>query len=132
MSQAVQGYNQAISAIQASHPDKIALADIYTALNEFNQTGYEAQGIDLTSAYITGGAFGLDGIHPTSQGYAFIANIFIQAINKQFGSNIPIVPISMVPSSIVLAPTGLGKIVWPEVRYSALEPAIRLLQARKY
>ena len=132
VSQAVQGYNQAISAIQASHPTKIALADIYTALNEFDQTGYEAQGIDLTSSYITGGAFGLDGVHPTSQGYAFIANIFIQAINKQFGANIPIVPISMVPSSIVIAPTGLSKIVWPEVRYSALEPVIRLLQARKY
>jgi hypothetical protein len=31
-----------------------------------------------------------------------VANIFIGAINQHFGSNIPLVPISNVPSSIVL------------------------------
>ncbi|MCL5268006.1 MAG: SGNH/GDSL hydrolase family protein [Bacteroidetes bacterium] len=130
--QAIQGYNQAIGAFAASHPDKIALVDAYAVFNQFAKTGDVEQGVDLTNSYITGGFFGLDGIHPTSQGYAFVANIFIQAINKQFGANIPIVPISLVPSSIVLAPTGLGKVLWPDVHYSALKPAIELLQARSY
>ncbi len=130
--QTVQGYNQAISAIAASHPDKIALADIYTTFNEFNQTGYLAQGVHLTSSYITGGAFGLDGIHPTSQGYAFVANIFIQAINKQFGANIPIVPVSLVPSSIVISPAVVGKYSLPQVHYSALAPTLKLYQQGSY
>ncbi len=124
--QAIQGYNQAIGAFAASHSDRVALVDAYTLFNEFAKTGYIAEGVDLTNAYITGGFFGLDGVHPTSQGYAYIANTFIQAINQRFGSNIPIVPISLVPSSIILAPSGV--VLWPKVNGAALQRALRVFQ----
>ncbi|HEX7027586.1 MAG TPA: hypothetical protein VF268_10115, partial [Gammaproteobacteria bacterium] len=35
------------------------------------------------------GIYSEDGIHPNSRGYAFIANIFIDAINEQFGASVP-------------------------------------------
>ena len=36
---------------------------------------------------MTGGAVGLDGIHLTARGYAFMANKFLEAIDAKFGSN---------------------------------------------
>jgi hypothetical protein len=40
------------------------------------------------------GAFSEDGVHPNSRGYAFMANIFIQAINTKFSANVPLADIS--------------------------------------
>ena len=45
-------------------------------------------GYTLTSTYLTGGAFSLDGIHPSPRGYALIANKFIEAINAKYSSNL--------------------------------------------
>ncbi|MEO9485297.1 MAG: hypothetical protein ABJG47_17700 [Ekhidna sp.] len=36
------------------------------------------------------GGFSLDGVHPNKRGYAYIANLFISAINAEFGSQIPL------------------------------------------
>lgn len=41
----------------------------------------------MTSAYVTGNSFSLDGVHPSPKGYALIANMFLQAINEAYGSN---------------------------------------------
>ena len=41
----------------------------------------------LKSNLATGGAFSLDGVHPTARGYAFIANEFMKAIDVTYGSN---------------------------------------------
>ncbi|GAA0872552.1 SGNH/GDSL hydrolase family protein [Gangjinia marincola] len=41
----------------------------------------------LTSDLVTGGAFSLDGVHPTSRGYALLANEFLRAIDKAYGTN---------------------------------------------
>jgi hypothetical protein len=50
--------------------------------------GITANGYTVTSAYVTGGAFSLDGVHPSPRGYALIANKFIEAINMTYGSNL--------------------------------------------
>jgi hypothetical protein len=42
-------------------------------------------GITLTSAFLSGGLFGYDGIHPTDLGYALIANEWIRLINSRGG-----------------------------------------------
>jgi lysophospholipase L1-like esterase len=57
-------------------------------------SGISANGIQIgtnlyTSAFITGGLFGLDGIHPNDLGYALMANQMIDAVNARFGSAIP-------------------------------------------
>ncbi len=41
----------------------------------------------LTTDLVTGGAFSLDGVHPTARGYALIANEFMRAIDVTYGSN---------------------------------------------
>jgi hypothetical protein len=52
-----------------------------------SSTGIVGNNFTLTSAYVYGGAFSLDGIHPSPRGYALIANEFLNAINGKFGSN---------------------------------------------
>ena len=42
----------------------------------------------MTSNYVTGGGFSLDGVHPSPRGYALIANEFMKAINLKYGSNL--------------------------------------------
>mgnify|MGYP000565846075 FL=1 len=41
----------------------------------------------MTSSLVTGGFFGLDGIHPTARGYALAANKILAAMDAGFGSN---------------------------------------------
>ncbi len=127
---AIDAYNQTIAAFASAHSSRVALVDAHTLLNDFDKYGYVGQGVDLTSSYITGGFFGLDGVHPTSQGYAYVANAFIKAINTNFGSNIPSVSISLVPSSIVLGKTSPQKSPWPNVSNSALQSFLKLLPGR--
>jgi len=128
----IQAYNQTIATFETLNSSRVALVDAYTTFNNFAKYGYVAQGVILTDSYISGGFFGLDGVHPTSQGYAYVANIFIQAINLHFGSNIPIVPISSVPGSIVLGKSSLSKFGLPNVHYSDLKPMLQLIQRREF
>lgn len=125
---ATQGFNQVIAAFANSNPTKVVMVDAYSILNRIKQNGYMADGITLSSAYISGGFFGLDGVHPTSRGYAVVANEFISAINAHFGSNIPIVPLSQVPGSAVLAKGSPKKILWPDIHLSDLQPTLKLMQ----
>ncbi|PIE77928.1 MAG: hypothetical protein CSA15_10575 [Candidatus Delongbacteria bacterium] len=57
-------------------------------------------GIKFTTDYISGNLFSFDGIHPTSQGYAVIANRFISAINNKLNSEIPLINVSTIPGSL--------------------------------
>ena len=49
--------------------------------------GYADGEFILTTDLISGGAVSLDGIHPTSRGYALTANEFMKAIDAAYGSN---------------------------------------------
>jgi GDSL-like Lipase/Acylhydrolase len=44
----------------------------------------------ITGDFITGGFFGLDGIHMTDLGYALFANEYIKAINSGYATHIPL------------------------------------------
>jgi lysophospholipase L1-like esterase len=66
-----------------------AYVDANSLLKELATTGIEVGGIPFTAAFLTGGVFSYDGVHPTPFGYAFIANAFIAAIDQQFGGDIP-------------------------------------------
>ncbi|MCX2574731.1 SGNH/GDSL hydrolase family protein [Pedobacter sandarakinus] len=87
----VNSYNSTIKSLAASKG--LAVADNYTYLN-LVKSGIAIQGINLSSAFISGGAFSLDGVHLTPRGNAVIANVFIDAINNKYGSNIPTIDIS--------------------------------------
>jgi hypothetical protein len=66
-----------------------AYVDVNSQLKQLASTGIEVGGIPFTASFLTGGVFSYDGVHPTRFGYAFVANLFIDAINAQFGADIP-------------------------------------------
>jgi lysophospholipase L1-like esterase len=66
----------------------LAFADLKSVMNGLiSPTGITANGFTLKSQFIFGGAFSLDGVHPSPRGYALIANSFTAAINSKYGSN---------------------------------------------
>lgn len=70
----------------------LALADVHQFLNSV-KTGISVEGIAVNAEYITGKAFSLDGIHLTPAGNALMANLFLQAINDQYKTEIPLVSV---------------------------------------
>lgn len=91
----VLSYNSTIKSLADSK--SLAIADTYSYLNQV-KTGIVLQGVSINSSFITGGAFSLDGVHLTPRGNAVIANVFIDAINSKYGSNIPVVDITQYRS----------------------------------
>jgi lysophospholipase L1-like esterase len=85
----VAAYNASIAA--AATANGAALVDANTLLTDIATHGLNIGGISFSSAFLTGGIFGYDGVHPTPLGYAYIANLFIAAINTEFGGDIPAV-----------------------------------------
>lgn len=103
---ATAAYNSAISSVAQSKG--FGIFDINSFFNSVAQKGFTENGITFTTAYIEGGLFGLDGIHPTGQGQAVLANEFIKVINSKFGGKIPLIDVSSIPNSILLAKKGFN------------------------
>lgn len=87
VSTATTAYNQTIRAIANEYG--LAFVDTNAKLHELSTKGIQFNGNRYNALFIKGGAFSLDGIHPNSRGYAIIANTFIKAINKTYGSKLP-------------------------------------------
>ncbi len=87
----VDAFNQAIvEVVDEIAPDRVAIVDINTAFKELAAGGAFQDGVVLTASLAPPfGAFSEDGIHPNTRGYAFTANLFIEAINKKFAANVP-------------------------------------------
>ncbi len=77
--------NNEIKASALAHG--YAVADMYTYMTEL-KSGLTFDGVDYDARFIEGGGFSLDGIHPNTNGYAIIANKFIEVINQAYGSSI--------------------------------------------
>ena len=98
----VAAYNASISA--AATANGAALVDANAILTDLAAHGLNIGGISFSSAFLTGGVFGYDGVHPTPFGYAYIANQFIDAINTTFGAEIP--EVDLYPFIFGPLPTG--------------------------
>jgi len=98
----IQRFNQTIETV--AHTHGFGLADVNSRLNEIHEQGKQLGEMTLTTEFVTGGLFSLDGIHPTSWGNAFLANEFITVMNRDFGANIPLIEIGTIPPSIELVP----------------------------
>jgi hypothetical protein len=90
-----QSFNGVIKAAAASNA-RLALADVDAAFAAFvNAKAAVSNGVTLTpNINPPTGIYSEDGLHPNSRGYAFIANIFIDAINAKFGASVPKVNVS--------------------------------------
>lgn len=82
---ATDNFNSTISG--AANGAGLAFVDINAIFHKMSTTGYPDGDFILTSDLVIGGAVSLDGIHPTSRGYALIANEFMKAIDATYGSN---------------------------------------------
>lgn len=81
---------------QAASDFGAAVADINGLLARAATTGLPVGGnIVLTNAFLTGGIFSYDGVHPTPLGNAVAANEFIRAINDTFDADVP--PVDLIP-----------------------------------
>lgn len=83
---ATDAYNATIQSIATTNG--LAFVDANAILNQVANGGIAANGFNVTSSYVTGGGFSLDGVHPSPRGYALIANKFLEAINATYGSNL--------------------------------------------
>lgn len=100
--QTIKQYNtiieNTIAQEQRNHPEqkRIVMVDMYTLLKNIGEKGYPvSDGSLLTTEFVKGGLFSIDGIHPTSRGYGVLANeIIMQALNRELGADIPLIPLT--------------------------------------
>lgn len=93
-------FNSTISNVAAKYG--FHLVDVNSLFDEIAENGIVADGVELKTDFVTGGLFSLDGVHPTNQGYAIVANEFIKVINSKFNATIPYINVSTIPGSIEL------------------------------
>ena len=84
----IAAYNEIIEQ-RVAEDSRLALYDAAADLADLS----DANGLNfgtgsITSEFVFGGGFSLDGVHPTATGYAVIANGFIDAINDQFNAGL--------------------------------------------
>jgi lysophospholipase L1-like esterase len=83
---ATDAYNATIKSIATAKG--LAFVDANAVVSKMSTGGIVANSFTMTSTYVTGNSFSLDGVHPSPRGYALIANKFIEAINATYGSNL--------------------------------------------
>ncbi|GGD18370.1 MULTISPECIES: G-D-S-L family lipolytic protein [Flavobacterium] len=72
----------------AAEGANLAFVDAFAILTQLSTTGIRFDNFHMTNAFVSGGAFSLDGIHITARGNAYIANKFTEAINATYGSTL--------------------------------------------
>jgi hypothetical protein len=98
---AVEAYNVAIAATGALHD--LAVVDIHRIVSEIDENGLVVGGDTLTTEYLVGGLFSLDGVHPTCKGQGVVANALIDAIEERYGLALPPVSIAGLPGVTLTA-----------------------------
>lgn len=82
----VAQYNASIAAKGPAAGYK--LFDVAAFFQDINAHGRVYGGLTVTTAFLSGGIFGYDGVHPTSLGYAILASELIDFINANYGNSI--------------------------------------------
>ena len=97
-------YNEIIR--QQAEASGLALVDIAAVLEEISRGGIAYDAGTLTSEFVSGGAFSLDGIHLTPRGYALVANKVVEEVNETYNATVPKVNIgaygTVTPSNDVI------------------------------
>jgi lysophospholipase L1-like esterase len=92
---ATEAYNVTIKS--AADSNGLAFVDANAILSQVANGGIRFGNYHLSSSFVVGGAFSLDGVHPSARGYALIANKFMEAINAKYGSTFRPVDIGRYP-----------------------------------
>lgn len=99
----VKADNKSIEKLAKQH--NVPVVDVYGELNKIAKNGYTLPGGQLLTTAFLGGIFSLDGVHPTYAGQAIVANFFIEAVNKHYGTQLSPVEI---PTAEALAEPAEG------------------------
>jgi len=91
LTQRIADYNAVI--VSAAAARNIPVADIKGLFDHF-ATGVDVGPFHLTSDFITGGIFSLDGVHLSDIGYTLFANEYIKAINSGYGTHVPLASVA--------------------------------------
>lgn len=102
---AVAAYNQAIARIAADHG--LAVVDAHAIVSDIHENGLVVGDRTLTTEFLVGGLFSLDGVHPTCKGQGVIANALLDAIEERYGISFPRVSIAGLPGVTLTADGGL-------------------------
>jgi hypothetical protein len=110
---ATNAFNQTISSVALAKG--FGLVDINNVFKNIffasiTSGGGMFYGVELSTMFISGGLFSLDGVHPTSRGQGLLANEFLKVINSKFGSNFPLLNLGNLPGSITLGKRNLQTI----------------------
>lgn len=86
------GYNQVVQNVAAAYPTRLALADVNGAMETLvTNRAAVLNGVTLTpNINPPTGIYSEDGAHFNTRGYAFIAKVFIEAINQKFQATVPV------------------------------------------
>lgn len=91
----IAAYNAIIDAAVSESSDRLVVADVKTAYDELltasiASSGLVVDGVTIATTFVPpAAAHSEDGLHPNDRGYAFTANVFIDAINSKFGATVP-------------------------------------------
>ncbi|MCF8413724.1 MAG: hypothetical protein K9G44_09940, partial [Melioribacteraceae bacterium] len=98
----IDSYNSSIQTVASANG--FGLVDVNGIFGSIaSNGGVMLEGKLYTTAFVSGGLFSLDGVHPTNHGAVLIANAFIDVINSKYSANIAHVDITKIPGSIDLA-----------------------------
>jgi lysophospholipase L1-like esterase len=92
---ATDAYNVTIKA--AADAKGLAFVDTKAIMAQLSTSGIRFGNFHITAAYVTGGAFSLDGVHPSARGYALIANLFANSINDKYAATLRPVDLGLYP-----------------------------------
>jgi hypothetical protein len=127
----VDAYNAAIDTVATIRG--AALVDLNALLVQASTTGYSYRGTTYTNAFVTGGLFSLDGVHPTDLADGIICNAMIDAVNAKFGASIGHVNLSDAASgsSSAMRPWTGDRRVLPWIQGMSESPGMGLLPWRR-
>ncbi|MCE2733353.1 MAG: SGNH/GDSL hydrolase family protein [Flammeovirgaceae bacterium] len=85
-------FNNHIKSVVTANSSRIALADVNAEFTKIvNGTVRIVDGIPVNATFAPPfGLFSVDGVHPNNRGSAYIAQVFIKAINSAFGATVPL------------------------------------------
>jgi hypothetical protein len=100
---AVVGYNLALERLTEARG--LALVDAHGLVQDLSRTeGVVSDGVRLGDEWLTGQAFGLDGVSFTAKGYGLLTNLLVDVLNGRAGSRLPHVRTALLPGVSLLEP----------------------------
>jgi phospholipase/lecithinase/hemolysin len=80
-------FNTTIASLATTNG--LAYYDAAADMEQVSNGGIPIDGGVITSEFVRGGGFSLDGVHPTPRGHALVTNGVLDAIETTYGANLP-------------------------------------------